>query len=51
MNSLDLDYEAAQLISQLADGCESNGLGSATHAIYDTEWLSMVSRTVNGKYV
>lgn len=38
------------LVSGLADGYDDQyGLGSMTCAIYDTAWVSMVSKAINGK--
>ena len=33
----------------LADGCESGRLGSATVAVYDTAWVSMVAKDIEGR--
>lgn len=41
---------ANNLIQQLADGCTgAEGLGSMSCAIYDTAWLAMVSKPVDGE--
>ena len=48
MDSLGIEQRAQTLIQQLATGCQSNNLGSATVAVYDTAWVSMVSKFENG---
>ena len=48
MEPLTLYHRAQDLVQQLANGCESHLLGSATVSIYDTAWVSMISRTING---
>lgn len=47
MDPLGFDHQAAGLAQSLANGCDTNGIGSATVAVYDTAWLSMISRTIN----
>lgn len=38
------------MVKRLADGCgDTGGFGSFTPAIYDTAWLSMVTKSVNGE--
>ena len=49
MDSASLDKQAARLVERLANGCESDNLGSATVSIHDTAWVSMVSRTIDGQ--
>ena len=48
MHSLGMEQRAQTLIQQLATGCQSNNLGSATVAVYDTAWVSMVSKLEDG---
>ncbi len=48
MEILTLDRRAQNLVHQLADGCDNYNLGSATVSIYDTAWVSMISKTING---
>lgn len=43
------DTRARLLVRDLADGCESGKLGSATVAVYDTAWVSMVAKDVGGR--
>lgn len=43
------DTRARKLVRDLADGCESGMLGSATVAVYDTAWVSMVAKDVGGR--
>ena len=43
------DTRAQLLVRDLADGCESGKLGSATVAVYDTAWVSMVAKNVGGR--
>lgn len=43
------DTRARKLVRDLADGCESGRLGSATVAVYDTAWVSMVAKDVGGR--
>ena len=43
------DTRARKLVQDLADGCESGRLGSATVAVYDTAWVSMVAKDVGGE--
>lgn len=40
---------AQLLVEHLAERCEGNSLGSATVAIYDTAWVSMISKTTDGE--
>lgn len=49
-NLLGIERDAAGLVQTLAEGCDSNDLGSTTIAIYDTVWLAMVSRTLDGGF-
>ncbi len=49
MESALLDSRAQKLVQGLADGCESGALGSATAAIYDTAWVSMITKHVDGR--
>lgn len=49
MGSSALEAKAKALIQRLADGCERQNKGSLTLAIYDTAWVSMISKTVEGK--
>lgn len=44
-----LDHRARRLVERLANGCEMQDLGSATVAVYDTAWLSMVSKIRDGQ--
>jgi len=47
MTSIDprsLEERARQLVDRVARECDENTLGSATVAIYDTAWVSMVAR-------
>lgn len=44
INPLTLDDRARHLIHQVADDCEAGSLGSASVAVYDTAWVSMVCR-------
>lgn len=49
MTSSELEREARALAQHLAQGCtQKYGLGSMTPAIYDTAWVSMISKTVDG---
>lgn len=49
MESPLLESRAQKLVQSLADGCESGTLGSATVAIYDTAWVSMIIKHVDGR--
>ena len=49
MEKTDLIRRAQNLVQQLADGCESNDFGSATVSIYDTAWVSMVTKRIKGQ--
>ena len=50
MGSPDLASKARLLVQALADGCtQRHGIGSFTPAIYDTAWVSMVSKVVHGE--
>ena len=51
MDSLGIEQRAQTLIQRLATGCQSNNLGSATVAVYDTAWVSMVSKFEDGHRV
>ena len=44
-----LDRQAHSLVQRLATGCKNGSLGSATVAIYDTAWVSMVSKVDDGQ--
>ena len=44
-----LDQQAQSLVQRLATGCKNGNLGSATVAIYDTAWISMVSKVDGGQ--
>ena len=44
-----LDDRAHALVERLLKGCTDHNLGSATVAIYDTAWVSMVSRFEFGR--
>ena len=44
-----LEEQAQSLVQRLASGCKDNDLGSATVAIYDTAWVSMVSKVEGGQ--
>ena len=44
-----LDDWAHALVQRLLKGCIHHNLGSATVAIYDTAWMSMVSKVKQGK--
>ena len=48
MDPLGIEQRAQTLIQQLAAGCQSNDLGSATVTVYDTAWVSMVSKFEDG---
>ena len=39
-----LNRRAQKLIEKLANGCDTNQLGSAAFAVYDTAWVSMISK-------
>ena len=49
MESPSLNDRAQSLVRDLADGCENGTLGSATVAVYDTAWVSMVTKNVEGQ--
>ncbi|MCJ1438192.1 hypothetical protein MMC27_007579 [Xylographa pallens] len=49
MSTFNLESQARELVEQIARGCKDGNLGSATVAIYDTAWLSMISKDLNGK--
>lgn len=44
MDSQEMEHRVQSLVQRLATGCQYNNLGSATVAIYDTAWVSMVSK-------
>lgn len=44
-----LDQQAQSLVQRLAAGCQNSNLGSATVTIYDTAWVSMVTKTEGGE--
>ena len=44
-----LDQQAHSLVRRLASGCQNGNLGSATVAIYDTAWVSMISKNSGGQ--
>lgn len=44
-----LDQQVQSLVQRLATGCQNDSLGSATVAVYDTAWLSMVSKVDAGQ--
>ena len=48
MDSQNVEQRAQSLIQRLASGCLNNNLGSATVAVYDTAWVSMVSKVDDG---
>lgn len=43
------DDRARKLVQELADSCEEGGLGSASVSIYDTAWVSMITKNYNGQ--
>ncbi len=46
----DLDGKAAQLIRGMTDGYnQTYGLGTMTCAVYDTAWVAMVSKIIDGQ--
>ena len=44
-----LNHRAQHLVKELADGCDRDDLGSATVSIYDTAWLSMIVKSIDGR--
>ena len=44
-----LSQQAQSLVQRLATGCQHGNLGSATVSVYDTAWLSMVSKPEDGR--
>ena len=51
MDSLLIEQRAQKLIQHLATGCQSNNLGSATVAVYDTAYVTTVSKFEDGHRV
>ena len=49
MNLSELDRRARYLVKRLADRKGSQAFGTATVAIYDTAWVSMVTKIVDGQ--
>ncbi len=49
MSFQSLEEQAQSLVQRLATGCNDNNLGSATVAVYDTAWVSMVSKVDGGQ--
>ena len=48
--NMTLEEKAGQLLRRLTDGYhQTYGVGSMTCAIYDTAWVAMVAKTVNGR--
>lgn len=43
-----LDQQAQSLVQRLAAGCQNSNLGSTTVTIYDTAWVSMVTKAEGG---
>ena len=49
MEATKYELEALRLTQYLAEGCaQKGGMGTMTPAIYDTAWVSMISKNVNG---
>lgn len=44
MDYQEMEQRVQSLVQRLATGCQYNMLGSATVAVYDTAWVSMVSK-------
>ena len=44
-----LDDRARKLVQNLANSCEEGGLGSASVSIYDTAWVSMITKNYEGQ--
>ena len=49
MDSSRLDDLARILVQRLANGCNDHSLGTVTVSIYDTAWVSMISKFDNGR--
>ena len=50
MESINHESDALRLVRYLAEGCaQKGGMGTMSPAIYDTAWVSMVSKNVNGR--
>lgn len=43
-NSEHLNDRARQLVERLANGCDTRQLGSVSFSVYDTAWVSMISK-------
>ena len=49
MEAAALERRAQALIESISNSCENGNLGSATVAVYDTAWVSMIEKKVNGQ--
>ena len=49
MESTRLNDLARKLVQRLADRCDDHSLGTVTISVYDTAWVSMISRLDNEK--
>ena len=49
MDLSELDSSARLLLQRVLSGCQHHDLGSATVAVYDTAWVSMISKVDQGQ--